>query len=104
MVLADKVYDANYLRQSIAAHGALAITPTTHHAGSNIRSTSISIPSAIASNAASQNISTSAALQSASKKPPSITEPSPLSLPLLYETLLSTPPRDSEAWPSIIFA
>ncbi len=46
--------------------------PTTRHARSNIRSTGISMPSAISWNAASQSSSSSDASQPASKKPPEI--------------------------------
>src|SRR6516165_7918618 len=53
---------------------------TTRHARSNIHSTSISMPSAISWNAASQNSSSSVASLPASKKPPEITKPSSLSL------------------------
>ena len=56
-------------------------SPTTRHAHSNIRSTNISMPSAISWNAASQNSSSSAASQPASKRPPEITGPSSLSQP-----------------------
>src|SRR4051794_15907417 len=59
-------------------------SPTTRHVRSNIRSTSISMPSAISWNAASQNSSSSAASQPASKRPPEITGPSSLSLPSSY--------------------
>src|SRR6516162_2010886 len=55
-------------------------SPTTRHAHSNIHSTSISMPSAISWNAASQNSSSSVASLPASKKPPKITKPSSLSL------------------------
>src|SRR6516164_7094191 len=55
-------------------------SPTTRHAHSNIHSTSISMPSAISWNAASQNSSSSVASLPASKKPPEITKPSSLSL------------------------
>src|SRR5437899_1348444 len=53
--------------------------PTTRHARSNIRSTSISMPSAISWNAASPGSSNSAASQPALKRPPEITVPSSLS-------------------------
>src|SRR5262244_1750587 len=56
-------------------------SPTTHHAHSNIRSTNISMPSAIWWNAASPNSSSSAASPPASKKPPETIEPSSLSPP-----------------------
>src|SRR5438309_8377985 len=59
-------------------------SPTTRHVRSNIRSTSISMPSAISWNAASQNSSSSAASQPASKRPPEITAPSSLSPPSSY--------------------
>src|SRR6202790_3703360 len=59
-------------------------SPTTHHVRSNIRSTSISMPSAISSNAASQSSSNSAASRPASKKPLEITAPSSLSQPSSY--------------------
>src|SRR5258708_5918072 len=59
-------------------------SPTTRHVRSNIRSTSISMPSAISWNVASQNSSSSAASQPASKRPPEITGPSSLSLPSSY--------------------
>src|SRR5882757_3821654 len=55
---------------------------TTHHARSNIRSISISMPSAISSNAASASSSSSAASQPASKRPPEINSlSSPSQLP-----------------------
>src|SRR5712671_982837 len=54
-------------------------SPTTRHVRSNIRSTSISMPSAISWNAASQNSSSSAASQPDSKRLPEITVPSSLS-------------------------
>src|ERR1700675_1589674 len=59
-------------------------SPTTHHVRPNIRSTSISMPSAISSNAASQSSSNSAASRPASKKPLEITAPSSLSQPSSY--------------------
>src|ERR1700676_1738725 len=59
-------------------------SPTTHHVRSNIHSTSISMPSAISSNAASQSSSNSAASRPASKKPLEITAPSSLSQPSSY--------------------
>jgi len=84
VVMADTAYDADHLRQAIAAKGALAVIPTTRHARSNTRSTSISMPSVISSNAASQSSSSSDASQPASRKRPGITGPSSLSLPLFY--------------------
>src|SRR5258705_8160005 len=59
-------------------------SPTTLHVRSNIRSTSISMRSAISWNAASRNSSSSAASQPASKRPPEITGPSSLSQPSSY--------------------
>src|ERR1700752_3632298 len=59
-------------------------SPTTRHGRSNIRSTSISMPSAISSNAASQSSSNSAASQPDSKRPLEITLPSSLSQPSSY--------------------
>src|SRR5882724_4981332 len=64
--------------------GRSPLSPTTPHVRSNIRSTSISMPSAISWNAASQNSSSSAASQLASKKPPEITVPSSPSQPSSY--------------------
>src|SRR5882757_1477928 len=58
--------------------------PTTRRARSNIRSTSISMPSAISLNAASQSSSNSAALQPASKRQPEITLQSSPSQPSSY--------------------
>ena len=84
VVMADTAYDADHLRQAIAAKGALAVIPTTRHGRSNIRSTSISMPSAISWSAASQNSSNSAASQPASKRQPEITLPSSLSQPSSY--------------------
>src|SRR5258705_11604805 len=59
-------------------------SPTTRHGRSNIRSTSISMPSAISWSAASQNSNNSAASQPASKRQPEITVPSSLSQPASY--------------------
>src|SRR4051794_27092194 len=58
--------------------------PTTRHAHSNIRSTSIYMPSAISWNAASQGSNSSDASQPASKKRHEIIGPSSLSQPLSY--------------------
>src|SRR5665213_455193 len=60
------------------------LSPTPPHVRSNIRTTSISMPSAIWWNAASQSSSNSAASQPASKKPPEITLLSSPSQPLSY--------------------
>jgi transposase len=84
VVMADTAYDADHLRQAIAAKGAIAVVPNNPSRALNIRSTSISMPSAISSNAASRNSSSSAASQLASKRPREITAPSSLSLPSSY--------------------
>ena len=84
IVMADTAYDADHLRQTIAAKGALAVIPKTRHARSNIRSTNIFMPSAISWNAASVSSNSSAASQPASKRPPEIIGPSSLSLPSSY--------------------
>ena len=73
VVMADTAYDADPLRQAIAAKGAIAVIPKTRHERSNIRSTSISTPSATWSSVVSQNSSNSAVLQPASKRPHAIT-------------------------------
>jgi hypothetical protein len=65
-VMADTAYDADSLRQAIAAKGAIAVTPTTRHGRSNIRSTSIATPSVIWWSVVSQNSSNSAVSQPAS--------------------------------------
>src|SRR6266851_2416802 len=101
VVMADTAYDADHLRKAIAAKGALAVIPNTRHVRSNIRSTSISMPSAISWNAASQNSSSSAASQPASKRPPEITVPSSLSQPSSYgcdkcpHHLVQTTPKEN---------
>src|SRR5258705_8544277 len=70
--------------KSLLPRGRSPSSPTTRHVRSNIRSTSISMPSAISWNVASQNSSSSAASHPASKRPPEITGPSSLSLPSSY--------------------
>src|SRR5258705_7757344 len=59
-------------------------SPTTRHGRSNIRSTSISMPSAISWSAVSQNSNNSASSQPVSKRQPEITLPSSLSQPSSY--------------------
>lgn len=81
VVMADTAYDADHLRQAIAAKGALAVIPNNPSRALKIRSTNISMPSAISWNAASARLSSSIASQPASKRPPEITEPSSLSPP-----------------------
>jgi hypothetical protein len=75
VVMADTAYDADHLRQAIAAKGCSPSFPTTRHVRSNIRSTSIFMLSAISWSVASQNSSSSAASQPASKRQPEITGP-----------------------------
>jgi transposase len=82
VIMADTAYDADHLRQAIAAKGAIAVIPRLVR--SNIRSTRSSMPSAISWNAASQNSSSSAASQLASKRPPKITVPSSLAAIVLW--------------------
>jgi hypothetical protein len=79
VVMADTAYDADHVRHAIAAKGALAVIPNNPSRALKYRSTSISMPSAISWNVASQNSSSSAASQPASKRPPEITVPSSLS-------------------------
>ena len=69
VVMADTAYDADHLRQAIAAKGASPSFPTIRHGRSNIRSTNISMPSAISWSVASQSSSSSGASQHASRKP-----------------------------------
>ena len=47
LVMADTTYDADHLRQAIAAKGRSPSFPTTLYVSSDIRSTSNSIPSDI---------------------------------------------------------
>jgi transposase len=47
--MADTAYDADHLRQAIAAKGALAVIPN-NPSRTLIRSTSVSVPSAISWN------------------------------------------------------
>ena len=87
VVMADTAYDADHLRQAIAAKGALAVIP-------NNPSRALKYPldkhlyaqrhRAISWNAASQSSSSSAASQPASKRPLEITGPSSLSQPSSY--------------------
>jgi len=78
IVMADTAYDADHLRQAIAAKGALAVIP-------NNPSRALKYPldkhlySAISWNAASQSSSSSGMSQHASKRPPENTLPSSLS-------------------------
>jgi transposase len=73
VVMADTAYDADRLRQAIAAKGRSPSSPTTRRGRSNIRSTSTSTPSVIWWSVVSQNSSNSAVSQHASKRPHAIT-------------------------------
>jgi hypothetical protein len=65
LVMADTTYDADHLRQAIAAKGRSPSFPTTLYVSSDIRSTSNSMPGDISSNSASQSSNSSAASQPA---------------------------------------
>lgn len=67
--------DTAYLRKAIAAKDAIAVIPNNPSRSLNIRSTSTSTHSAISSNVAFLNSSSSAGLQHASRKPPETTAP-----------------------------
>jgi hypothetical protein len=69
--MADTAYDADHLRHCSQV-GARRHPQQPRHVRSSICSTSISMPSAIWSNAASQSSRSSAASQPASKRPPEI--------------------------------
>lgn len=66
VVMGDTAYDADHLRQAIAANGALAVIPDNPSCTLKIRSTYISMPEAISSIAASQSSNNSAVSQPAS--------------------------------------
>src|ERR1700750_337569 len=83
VIMADAAYDADHLRQAIAAKGALAVIPNNPSRALNIHSTNTS-PSVISWSAASQNSSSADASQPASKKRPGTTGPSSLSQPSFY--------------------
>src|SRR4029077_12881256 len=84
VVMADTAYDADHLPRPSPPKARSPSSPTTRHGRSNIRSTSISVPSAISWSVASQNSNNSAASQPASKRQPEITVPSSLSQPSSY--------------------
>jgi hypothetical protein len=65
----------SHRRQAIAAKGALAVIPNNSSGALNIRSTNISMPSAISWSAASQSSSSSGTPQHASRKPLGIIRP-----------------------------
>ena len=70
VVMADTAYDADHLRQAIAAKGALAVIP--NNSSRALKYPLDKHPSAISWNAASQSSSSSAASQPASKRLPEI--------------------------------
>lgn len=84
IVMADTAYDSDRLRDAIADKGAIAVIPTIPRVRSNTRWTNISMPSAIWSNAASQDSSSSAGSLHASKKRPETTSQSSQLPQLLY--------------------
>jgi IS5 family transposase len=84
VVIADTAYDADHLRQTIEAKGAIAVIPNNPSRALNIRLTSISTPNGISSNAASQSSSTSDASQPDTKRPRATTKPSSPSPPSLF--------------------
>jgi transposase len=69
VVMADTAYDADYLRQAIAAKGAIAVIPNNPSRALNIGSTGISTPSVIWWGVVSQGSNNSAVSQPASKRP-----------------------------------
>ena len=70
VVMADTAYDADHLRQAIAAKGAVAVIPNNPSRALKYPLDKISTPSVISWSAVSQNSSNSAASQPASKRPP----------------------------------
>jgi len=68
----NTAYDADHLRQVIAAKGALAVIPTTRHGRSNIRSTSISMPAPSRGVLLLKTSNNSAASQPVSKRQPEL--------------------------------
>src|SRR4030081_365244 len=81
VVMADTAYDADHCAKPSLPKARSPSSPTTRHGRSNIRSTSISMPSVISWSAASPSSSNFAASQPASKRPPKITLPSSLLQP-----------------------
>jgi transposase len=77
VVMADTAYDADPLRQAIAAKGAIAVIPNNPSRALKYP-LDISTPSATWWSVVSQNSSNSAVLQHASKKPHAIIEQSSL--------------------------
>ena len=81
VVMADTAYDADHLRQAIAAKGALAVIPNNPSRALKYPLDKHLYVQRILSNAASPSSSNSAASQPASKRPPEITAPSSRSQP-----------------------
>jgi transposase len=81
VVMADTAYDADYLRQAIAAKGAIAVIPNNPSRALKYPLDKHLYAQRPSWNAASQNSSNSVASQPASKRQPEITGPSSLSLP-----------------------
>jgi hypothetical protein len=75
VVMADTALTPITCAKPSPPRGRSPSSPTPRHVRSSIRSTSISMPSAISWNAASQNSSSSAASQPVSKRQPEITAP-----------------------------
>ena len=84
VVMADTAYDADHLRQAIAAKGALAVIPNNPSRALKYPLENIFMPSAIWSNAASQSSSSSGASQRASRKPLATIRPWSLLPPSSY--------------------
>ena len=82
--MADTAYDADPLRQAIAAKGAIAVIPNNRHERSNIGSTSISTPAPPGGVLFCRNSSNSAEVQLASKRPYAITAKSTLAAIILW--------------------
>ena len=82
VVMADTAYDADHLRQAVAAKGALAVIPNNPSRALKYPLDKHLYVERISSNAASPSSSNSAASQPASKRLPEIIGPS-LLLPLL---------------------
>ena len=78
VVIADMAYNADRLRQAIAAKVALAIIPNNPSGRSKIRSTRISIPSAISLKLFAK-LKQFRRVSTRLKRPPKIAAPSPLS-------------------------
>jgi transposase len=81
VAIADTAYDADHLRNDIAAKKALAVIPNNPSRALKYPLDKHLYASAILWNAAFQNSSSSAASPPASKKPLEITEPSSPSQP-----------------------